>query len=183
MKQTHNRQIIQPVMNVSRQNRTRLLMFFMLWAVLCVPAAYAMQYDAREQVINLESQADGQLSLADYQGQVVMINFWASWCAPCRQEMPILEALYQRYESAGFTLLGVNVDENSEQAIEYLQEVTVSFPVLLDTTNEISKAYDVIAMPSTILVGRDGTLRYIHHGYQPGYEDEYLNQIRELIRE
>ena len=112
-----------------------------------------------------------------------MINFWASWCGPCRQEMPLLEALYQRYESVGFTLLGVNVDENSQQAIEYLQEVTVSFPVLLDAPNDISKAYDVIAMPSTILVGRDGTLRYIHHGYQPGYENEYQNQIRELIRE
>jgi|TARA_B110000914_G_C15216746_1_gene333212 thiol-disulfide isomerase/thioredoxin len=183
MKQPHNRQIIQPAINVSQQNFIRLLMVFILLAVLCVPAAYARQYDAREQVINLESHADGQLSLADYQGQVVMINFWASWCGPCRQEMPLLEALYQRYESAGFTLLGVNVDENSQHAIEYLQEVAVSFPVVLDTTNDISKAYDVVAMPSTILIGRDGTSRYIHHGYQPGYEDKYQSQIRELIRE
>ena len=167
--------------NLFRKNLLCIAIQLLCW--LSVPAFAEELQRTPAPGFSLESRAGKQLSLADYQGQVVMINFWASWCAPCRQEMPILEALYQRYESLGFTLLGVNVDENSEQAIEYLQEVTVSFPVLLDTTNNISKAYDVIAMPSTILVGRDGTLRYIHHGYQPGYENEYQNQIRELIRE
>ena len=131
----------------------------------------------------LASQTGTEVSLSDFQGQVVMINFWASWCGPCRQEMPLLEDLYQRYQDLGFTLLGVNVDEDSSQAVDYLKEVNVSFPILFDTANEVSQAYDVVAMPSTILVARDGTLRYIHQGYQPGYENEYQNQIRELIRE
>jgi len=132
---------------------------------------------------SLESNGGAEVSLQDYSGQVVMINFWASWCGPCRQEMPLLEDLYQRYEPLGFTLLGVNVDEDTSAAVSYLQEVSVSFPVLFDTASTVSEAYDVIAMPSTILIGRDGKLRYIHHGYQPGYENEYQNQIRELIRE
>jgi len=132
---------------------------------------------------SLESNDGAQVSLADYQGQVVMINFWASWCGPCRQEMPLLEALYQRYQPLGFTLLGVNVDEDPTAAIDYLKEVQVSFPVLFDTSNKVSSAYDVIAMPSTILIGRDGKLRYIHHGYQPGYENDYQDQIRALVRE
>ena len=135
------------------------------------------------QAFSLAARDGSKISLSQYAGQVVMINFWASWCGPCRQEMPLLEGLYQRYESLGFALLGVNVDEDPTQALDYLDEVEVSFPVLLDTQNSVSKAYDVIAMPSTILVGRDGTLRYIHHGYQPGYENDYQNQIRELIRE
>ena len=183
MKHLKNRQIMQSAITVSRQSYSQLLMFFMVLASLCVPAAYAMPHSLREDSANLESHAGGQLSLADYQGQVVMINFWASWCGPCRQEMPLLEALYQRYEPLGFTLLGVNVDADSQQAMQYLKEVSVSFPVVLDTTNDISQTYDVVAMPSTILIGRDGTSRYIHHGYQPGYEDEYQRQIRELIKE
>ena len=132
---------------------------------------------------SLASEGINEVSLSDFEGQVVMINFWASWCGPCRQEMPLLEGLYQRYQDLGFTLLGVNVDEDSSQAVDYLKKINVSFPVLFDRENSVSQAYDVIAMPSTILVARDGTLRYIHHGYQSGYEYKYQNQIRELIRE
>jgi len=131
----------------------------------------------------LESRDGETVSLADLKGQVVMINFWATWCGPCRQEMPHLEALHQRYNSLGFTLLGVNVEDNPEGATKYLQDTPVTFPILFDPKNEVSKRYDVIAMPSTVLVGRDGTMRFIHHGYKPGYEGEYQTQIRALLRE
>ncbi|MGI9308828.1 MAG: TlpA family protein disulfide reductase [Gammaproteobacteria bacterium] len=123
------------------------------------------------------------VSLSTFQGQVVMVNFWASWCGPCRQEMPILDELYQKYSPLGFSLLGVNVEQSSADARAYLQDTTVSFPVLFDPKNEVSKAYDVIAMPSTVLIDRAGNMRYLHHGYKPGYENDYQDQIRELIRE
>jgi len=113
-----------------------------------------------------------------------MINFWATWCGPCRQEMPLLEQLYARYNALGFTLLGVNVEENSDDARRWLEEeMPVTFPVLFDPKNEVSKMYGVTAMPSTVMVDRKGNMRFIHHGYKPGYENEYQNQIRELIRE
>ena len=123
------------------------------------------------------------LSLAEHHGQVVMINFWATWCGPCREEMPHLEALYQRYGSLGFTLLGVNVEEDSENASAWLEETPVSFPILFDSENIVTELYDVVAMPSTVLIDREGKLRFVHHGYQTGYEDEYQAQIRALIRE
>ncbi len=127
---------------------------------------------------------DGQtVSLSELKGQVVMINFWATWCGPCRQEMPLLEQLYSRYESLGFTLLGVNVEENSKLADVFLEETPVTFPILFDPENGVSKLYDVSAMPSTVLVDRSGNVRFLHHGYQPGYENEYQNQIRTLVRE
>jgi peroxiredoxin len=97
--------------------------------------------------------------------------------------MPHLEALYQRYSDLGFTLLGVNVEEDSSGADEFLAETPVSFPILFDPENEVSALYDVIAMPSTVLVDRSGKMRFIHHGYQPGYENEYQSQIRALLRE
>jgi peroxiredoxin len=127
---------------------------------------------------------DGQaVSLSDLKGQVVMINFWATWCGPCRQEMPLLEQLYSRYESLGFTLLGVNVEENSHDAESFLEDTPVSFPILFDPENGVSQLYNVSAMPSTVIVDRSGNMRFLHHGYQPGYENEYQNQIRTLVRE
>jgi thiol-disulfide isomerase/thioredoxin len=112
-----------------------------------------------------------------------MINFWASWCGPCRQEMPLLEQIHQRYEPLGFTLLGVNVEENSSDAKAFLKDRPVSFPILFDPDNGVSKLYDVVAMPSTVLIDRQGNVRYLHHGFKPGYENDYQDQVRALVRE
>jgi len=132
---------------------------------------------------SLKSSSGKNLKLSEYRGDVVMINFWASWCGPCRQEMPLLEDLYREYEPLGFTILGVNVEEDSSKAKNMLKQIPVSFPVLFDNTSKVSKLYDVVAMPSTVLVDRDGNVRYLHHGYKPGYIDTYQEQVRSLIRE
>jgi len=123
------------------------------------------------------------VALADFKGQVVLINFWASWCGPCREEMPLLDELSSRYAPLGFTLLGVNVEEDSSAANGFLSGTPVSFPVLYDRENTVSNLYDVIAMPSTVIVDRSGQIRYIHHGYEAGNEHDYQDQIRALIRE
>lgn len=131
----------------------------------------------------LKNRAGAVVRLSELRGQVVMINFWATWCGPCRKEMPLLEQLHQRYEPLGFTLLGVNVEENAKDAEAFLAEVPVSFPVLFDPANEVSRLYDVSAMPSTVIVDRQGNVRHLHHGYQEGYENAYQDQIRALVRE
>lgn len=146
-------------------------------------AALAANLSGPAPGFTLESRDGDVVSLEDLKGQVVMINFWATWCVPCRQEMPHLEALHQRYNSLGFTLLGVNVEDNPEGAAKFLKDTPVSFPILYDPKNGVSKLYDVVAMPTTVLVGRDGTMRFIHHGYKAGYEGEYQTQIRALLRE
>ncbi len=158
-----------------------------LWILLSVTLATAVAAAAPVSGIapdfGLQARDGTQVSLTDLKGQVVMINFWATWCGPCRQEMPHLEALYQRYSPLGFTLLGVNVEDDPKGAEAWLAQTPVSFPVLFDSDNRVTKIYDVVAMPSTVLVDRSGNVRYLHHGYKPGYENEYQNQIRELIRE
>jgi peroxiredoxin len=131
----------------------------------------------------LKSLKGPNLKLSEFRGDVVMINFWATWCGPCRQEMPILNDLYLKYRDLGFTLLGVNVEEDSSKAQNMVRELKVVFPVLFDTQNEVSEMYKVEAMPSTILVDRHGNMRYLHRGYTPGTEDEYVRQVRELMRE
>jgi thiol-disulfide isomerase/thioredoxin len=131
----------------------------------------------------LHSAASTDLSLSDLKGQVVLINFWASWCGPCRQEMPVLEQLYKKYKGAGFTLLGVNVEPKSADAEGFLKATPVSFPILFDPDSKVSRLYEVSGMPSTVILDRTGKVRYIHHGYKPGEESEYLDQIRALVRE
>jgi len=131
----------------------------------------------------LKSSTGENLRLSEYRGDVVMINFWATWCGPCRQEMPLLDELYTRYERVGFSLLGVNIDDDSRRAMQMIEELGVSFPVLFDARKEVSELYEVEAMPVTVLVDREGNVRYVHHGYKPGYEDKYLDQVRSLLRE
>jgi peroxiredoxin len=152
-------------------------------SVLLVWSASAGELSGPAPDFDLVSRDGGRVALSDLAGQVVMVNFWATWCGPCRQEMPHLEALYQRYSDLGFTLLGVNVEEDSSGADKFLAETPVSFPILFDPENEVSELYDVVAMPSTVLIDKGGNMRFIHHGYQPGYENEYQSQIRALIRE
>lgn len=131
----------------------------------------------------LKSSSGENLRLSEYRGDVVMINFWATWCGPCRQEMPLLDDLYARYGRVGFSLLGVNIDDDARRAMQMIDELGVNFPVLFDDTKEVSKLYRVEAMPVTVLVDRTGTVRHVHHGYKPGYEEKYLTEIRSLLRE
>ena len=131
----------------------------------------------------LKSSTGENLRLSEYRGDVVMINFWATWCGPCRQEMPLLDELYGRDQRVGFSLLGVNIDDDSRRAMAMVKELGVRFPVLFDEEKKVSKLYEVEAMPLTILLDREGTVRHIHYGYKPGYEQKYLNEIRSLLRE
>jgi len=131
----------------------------------------------------LKSASGENLRLSEYRGDVVMINFWATWCGPCRQEMPLLDELYGRYQRVGFSLLGVNIDDDSRRAMQMVEDLGVSFPVLFDESKEVSRMYQVDAMPVTVLVDRQGNVRHVHHGYKPGYEQQYLTEIRALLRE
>tara|TARA_B100000676_G_C18053163_1_gene832557 strand:+ start:313 stop:804 length:492 start_codon:yes stop_codon:yes gene_type:complete len=123
------------------------------------------------------------LKLSEQRGTVILLNFWASWCGPCRTEMPLLDALYEEYRDYGFTVLGVNLDENRDQANRLLDKIPVTFPVLFDPQNSTSEAYGVDAMPTTVLIDRNGVIRHHHRGYKDGYMDKYEHQVKELVLE
>jgi peroxiredoxin len=96
------------------------------------------------------------VSLADLQGQVVLVNFWASWCTECRPEMPLFERLHQDFAAQGLTVLGINVREGTQRIEQYARELGLTFPSVLDPQGDTSRAYGVIGLPTTFLVGRDG---------------------------
>ena len=131
----------------------------------------------------LKSNSGENIRLSEYRGQVVLINFWASWCGPCRQEMPELDAIHQRYQDLGFTVFGVNVEQDRALADKVLRDIPVTFPILFDDENLVSELYDIDAMPVTLLVDRNGDIRFMHRGYKPGYEEKYEQQVRSLVRE
>ena len=131
----------------------------------------------------LPARDGGDVRLSELKGQVVMINFWATWCGPCRQEMPLLQQLQAKYEPLGFTLLGINVESDSAVAQTWLKGVPVSFPILFDRGNEVAGRFGVEGMPSTVFVDRAGNVRYVHRGYKPGDEATYADMIRSLVKE
>jgi peroxiredoxin len=161
----------------------RLLSLIVLGALGAAADAATLQAGAPAPAFQLTSNAGKPVALADLKGQIVLLNFWASWCGPCRQEMPILEQLNRQYHAKGVALLGVNVEPDSAVAVNWLKATPVTFPILFDTDSKVSKLYEVEGMPNTVIVDRKGVVRYIHRGYSAGAENEYLNQIRALIRE
>ena len=123
------------------------------------------------------------LSVTALRGKVVLLNFWASWCGPCRKEMPILEQINRQYGKRGVVVVGVNVEPDRSAALAWLKETPVGFPILSDADSKTSAAYHVEGMPNTVILDRKGNVRYVHRSYVPGTEDEYLDQVRQLIRE
>ncbi len=152
-------------------------------AGLALPALAADPTGGPAPQFTLAARSGANVSLGQYKGQVVMLNFWASWCGPCRQEMPLLESIYKQYHRMGFTLIGVNVEPDSNAANQWLKETPVSFPILYDKESKVSKMYDVEGMPSTVIIDRKGKVRLLHRGYKPGDENGYLDSVRKLVRE
>jgi peroxiredoxin len=163
----------------------RLITALLLTTLLCAatPAHAAVSPGAPAPAFTLAARDGGNLSLADLKGQVVMINFWATWCGPCRQEMPLLAQLHDKYEPLGFTMLGVNVEPDSAAAVTWLKGVPVTFPILFDTDSAVAGRFGVEGMPSSVLVDRNGQVRYVHRGYKPGDEAKYADMIRSLVKE
>lgn len=125
---------------------------------------------------------DGEtMTLEEAGAEVVLVNFWASWCAPCRQEMPELEAMYQNYQDQGLTVWGISVDALPENARHFADEVGVTYPLLLDEDMATAEAWDIRAMPSTFVIDAEGDIRHTELGYAPETMEALEERIRALL--
>jgi len=131
----------------------------------------------------LKSLEGTNLNLTEQRGKIIVINFWASWCGPCRKEMPVLETFYKKYTDLGVSVWGVNVEQENQAGRDFLADLNLTFPILFDKSNTLSESYNVEAMPTTVIVDRDGLVRYTFKGYKPGYEKKYAKAIKKLVRE
>ena len=129
-----------------------------------------------------DTPSGARLPTRSLRGRPLVLNFWATWCPPCVKEMPELDRFAREAGPRGWQVLGVAIDQ-ADAVRRFLHTTPVSFPILYDRRNEVSKTYEVPAMPSTVIVDRQGRVRYVHFGYTAGTENEYQDQIRSLIRE
>jgi peroxiredoxin len=109
-----------------------------------------------------------KVQLSDYKGQVVLVNTWATWCPPCRAEMPDLNSYYQTHKNEGFVVLAINAGDPQSSAAEFAQNNHLAFPVLLDSNLQVLDGFGIHSFPTSIVVGRDGRVKTIHVGmYSP----------------
>lgn len=110
---------------------------------------------------------DGRtLSLDQFRGQVVYVDFWASWCAPCRQAIPALDTLHHRYQAQGFTVLGVNVDTDRKSAQRMIDQLVPAFPMVFDPKGQWPEAFELRDMPSSFLIDAKGVVRFVKKGFR-----------------
>ena len=133
---------------------------------------------SRARDFELESLDGSKVSISDYEGSVVLVNLWATWCSPCRAEIPDLEAAYQAHKDEGFVILGVNIEEPQENVAPFVQEFDMSYPVLLDKDGELMKIYRAQGLPMSFIVGADGVIQVRHMGYLAGDQlESYLANL------
>ena len=128
-------------------------------------------------------QDDAPLDLAQYKGKVVYVDFWASWCGPCSQSMGFLDQMHQQFKPQGFEVVGVNVDENREDALEFLKRYPVKFTQTVDGDGQCPGRFGVQAMPSSYLIDRKGIVRHIQLGYRTSENEAIRGKVQALLAE
>ena len=158
--------------------------------ILCVPAPSGSSEAASSrsepdtsqmEVVPLAVGDDGRLDVSAYAGRVVYLDFWASWCEPCRKSFPWMDAMLDRYGPEGLVILAVNVDSDRNRALAFLEETTPRFAIAWDGGKQMAAAYDLGGMPSSFVFDRDGALRISHVGFRDGDRDDIEESIRELL--
>ena len=149
---------------------------------LCSMPSYAVDIGQPAPAFSLPSvQTNTQVSLQQFAGKVVYVDFWASWCAPCRVSFPALNALYATLKSHGFEVVAINLDEDKANAEKFLKEIPANFTVLRDGTGEWADKYVVESMPTSFIVDSQGVVRHIHHGFTNADVAELENKIKALL--
>jgi len=167
--------------------------FLTAWAALAAPAQSQTKIDYKKAVSILQPIKDNapspefslttpegkKISLKDFRGKIVLLNFWASWCVPCREEMPAMEKLYQEYKDKNFVILAVAVKDRKQDAVDFAKELKITYPIALDPEAQVGALYGAWGLPSTYLIGPKG--EGLARGWGPA--EWHGNGARQLIKD
>lgn len=128
-------------------------------------------------------QQDQPTGLAQFTGKVIYLDFWASWCAPCRTSFPLLNKLHQKLQKQGFEVVAINLDEDKANAERFLKEFPVNFTILRDSSGEWADNYVVESMPTSFIIDKQGVIQKIHHGFVSDDINELEQKITSLLTE
>lgn len=157
----------------------KLCLPVLVLATLFTPVAMAKQ-PAPDILLTM---TEGQHKLSDYQGQVVYLDFWASWCKPCQRSFPWMNAMQNKYAERGFTIIAINVDAERDLADQFLAKLPADFPVAFDPEGTAPALYKVPGMPTSYLIDHKGQLRLAHQGFHIQKQDQYEQEIVALLEE
>jgi thiol-disulfide isomerase/thioredoxin len=170
-----------------------LVLLSLTWASLSAPAAWAqakidykvvpilqqMKDTAPTPEIALGTLEGKKVSLKDFRGKIVLLNFWASWCVPCREEMPAMEKLYQEYKEKNFVILAIAVKDSKQDTLNFVKELKITYPIALDPDAKVGQEYGAWGLPVTYLIGPKGEA--LARGWGPA--DWYGSAARKLIKD
>lgn len=124
----------------------------------------------------------GEVSLKNYRSKIVLLNFWATWCLPCLIEMPSMEKLYNEFKNEDFTILAIDLQEDIDRVKDFREEYKLSFPILLDSDGSVARFYDIMAIPTTYIVDREGYLFGVALGPRDWASESAFMLINQLLK-
>jgi peroxiredoxin len=152
-------------------------------ATLSCPALAAVKTGDRSPGFTLANLSGGKVTLAQYQGKVVLLDFWAQWCEPCKQELPKLQQLANEYGAKGVVVLTVNIDTDKSNAERLAKELKLTLPIALDPSGSVAGTYDLPKMPSSFVIDKGGIVRAVHNGYEGDKDvDRFRQELNQLTK-
>lgn len=153
--------------------------------MLTVVTSHAATIGEQAPDFRLPSLSEQETGLEDFKGEVVLINFWASWCGPCQEELPELQLLHQKYQERGFRVIGINIDKKKQNAQKFVERFRLSYPILLDPDSSVIRQYRGHSMPISYLIDRKGTVRAVFFGFNrkklPQMEKSIVGLLDETV--
>ncbi|MDO8444869.1 MAG: TlpA disulfide reductase family protein [Deltaproteobacteria bacterium] len=144
--------------------------------------AYSAEIGGMAPSFSLKDITGNTVTFESLKGKVVFLDFWGTWCGPCKEEFPELDALYKKYGKDGFEVVGISVDKSESNVAEYLKKRPVSFTILTNTKGDVAEAYGIPGMPTGFIIGKDGVIRYRHVGFSKAFLPVYEKEIVELLK-
>ncbi|MFD2230887.1 TlpA family protein disulfide reductase [Alkalimarinus sediminis] len=164
--------------------KLKLLAPLTLLLTLMVSNSWAETQEEKAPAFSLPDLYSGELqNLEQYRGKVVYLDFWASWCGPCRQSLPLLNTLRDELGKDKFEVVAINLDENPEDGKRFLEKYPVGYPVLTDTTGDTPQKYQLTGMPTSYIIDQKGNIRGAHQGFRTGDIDKIREAVKKLIQE
>ncbi len=161
----------------------KIKLFFIIISFVFTSAGFAQDIGKEYIDFNATTVSGTQMKLSDLSGKVIFLDFWASWCKPCKEEFPYLINLYNSYKDSGFVVVAVNVDNEKDKLDGFLSNLgaDVPFTVVTDTKGKIPELYNLDAMPTSYLIDKKGIIKFKHIGFEQSDKEKYVKEITELL--
>ena len=163
-------------------NRSLLPLLILSLALLLMPVSTIQAKTYKAPNFTLKTIKGKTIKLSQYRGKVVYLDFWASWCEPCRKSFPVMRKLQRKYKKRGLRVITINLDKDKKDVRRFLREFRINFPVALDPRGKIATRYGVKAMPSSYLIDRKGRIRHVHLGFLQKDTKKTEKRIKKLLK-